>query len=102
MALAYIEELEQRERSGGRIARVCASLRKLDNACRKAGIFLPDTPALLPNKNQGGPARWLSLETKAHPLHRRGSPGDHRVYRPTGFYCSQAAHTDVGEWAAHH
>src|SRR4030065_257959 len=42
MALAYIDELEQRERSGGRIARVCASLRKLDTACRQAGIFPPD------------------------------------------------------------
>ncbi|MFZ2096682.1 MAG: hypothetical protein WAV05_08600, partial [Anaerolineales bacterium] len=35
MACAYIEELGDRERSGGRIARVCASLRKLDVACRK-------------------------------------------------------------------
>ncbi len=35
MALAYIEELEERERSGGRIARVCASIRKLDIACHK-------------------------------------------------------------------
>src|SRR4030067_1455001 len=36
MALAYIKELEQRERSGGRIARVGASLRKLDTASRQA------------------------------------------------------------------
>src|SRR4030065_2699229 len=29
MAVTYIENLDDRERSGGRIARVCASLRKL-------------------------------------------------------------------------
>jgi integrase len=60
MALAYIEELEQRERSGGRIARVCASLRKLDVACHKAGIFPPDAPPLLPYKTQGGPGGFHS------------------------------------------
>jgi len=60
MALAYIEELEERERSGGRIARVCASLRKLDVACRKAGIFPPDAPSLLPYKDQGGPGGFHS------------------------------------------
>lgn len=60
MALAYIEELKQRERSGGRIARVCASLRKLDTACRKAGIFPSDSPPLLPYKDQGGPGGFHS------------------------------------------
>jgi integrase len=60
MALAYIAELERRERSGGRIARVCASLRKLDTACRKAGIFPADAPPLLPYKNQGGPGGFHS------------------------------------------
>ncbi|HEX9091992.1 MAG TPA: tyrosine-type recombinase/integrase [Anaerolineales bacterium] len=60
MAHAYIEELEQRDRSGGRIARVCASIRKLDIACRKAGIFPPDTPLLLPHKDQGGPGGFHS------------------------------------------
>jgi integrase len=55
MALAYIEELGDRGRSGGRIARVCASLRKLDIACCKAGIFPLDAPPLLPHKDQGGP-----------------------------------------------
>lgn len=60
MALAYIEELKQRERSGGRIARVCASLRKLDIACRKAGILPPDAPPLLPYKSQGGPTGFHS------------------------------------------
>ena len=60
MALAYIEELEKRERSGGRIARVCASIRKLDAASRKAGIFPPDAPLLLPYKNQGGPGGFHS------------------------------------------
>lgn len=60
MALAYIEELEDRERSGGRIARVCASLRKLDIAGRKAGFFPPDAPPLLPYKDQGGPGAFHS------------------------------------------
>ncbi len=39
MALAYIDELEERDRSGGHIGRVCASIRKLDTACRAAGVF---------------------------------------------------------------
>jgi integrase len=60
MAQAYIQELEQRERSGGRIARVCASIRKLDTACRQAGIFPADAPALLPYKEQGGPGGYHS------------------------------------------
>jgi len=60
MALAYIDELEERERSGGRIGRVCASLRKLDVACRKAGIFPSDAPLLLPYKDQGGPGGYHS------------------------------------------
>lgn len=65
MALAYIKELERRERSGGRIGRVCASLRKLDYACRKAGIFPPDGPTLLPYKGQGGLGGFHS---KAKPI----------------------------------
>ena len=60
MALAYIQELEDRERSGGRIARVCASIRKLDIACRQAGIFPVDAPALLPYKDHGGPGGFHS------------------------------------------
>ena len=60
MALAYIQELEDRDRSGGRIARVCASIRKLDIACRQAGIFPPESPALLPYKEQGGPGGYHS------------------------------------------
>jgi integrase len=60
MALAYVDELGDRERSGGRIARVCASLRKLDIACRKAGIFPPGVPPLLPHKDQGGPGGFHS------------------------------------------
>jgi integrase len=65
MALAYIDELVDRERSGGRIARVCASLRKLDIACRKADIFPPDAPPLLPHKDQGGPG---GLHSKPRPI----------------------------------
>jgi integrase len=60
MALAYIEELGDRARAGGRIARVCSSLRKLDTACRKAGIFPPDAPSLLPHKDEGGPGGFHS------------------------------------------
>ena len=48
MALAYIAELEGRGCSGGRIGRVCASLRKLDVACRKAGSFPQDAPCRQP------------------------------------------------------
>jgi integrase len=60
MALAYIRVLEQQERSGGRIGRVCASIRKLDVACHKAGIFTMDAPPLLPYKDQGGPGSFHS------------------------------------------
>jgi integrase len=60
MAIVYIEELGDRDRSGGRIARVCASLRKLDTACRKAGIIPPNAPPLLPHKDQGGPGGFHS------------------------------------------
>lgn len=60
MAVAYIDELGDRERSGGRIARVCASLRKLDTACRKAGIFPPEVPPLLPRKDESGPGGFHS------------------------------------------
>jgi integrase len=60
MALAYIRVLEQQERSGGRIGRVCASIRKLDIACRKAGIITADALPLLPYKDQGGPGSFHS------------------------------------------
>jgi integrase len=66
MARSYIEELEQRDRSGGRIARVCASIRKLDVACRKAGIFPPGAPPLLPYKDQGGPGGFHSIPKPVH------------------------------------
>jgi site-specific recombinase XerD len=65
MARAYIEELGERERSGGRIARVCASIRKLDIACRKAGIFPSDAPPLLPYKDHGGSG---SFHSKPKPI----------------------------------
>lgn len=60
MALAYITELEQRERSSGRIGRGCASIRKLDTAYRKAGIIPKDVLMLLPYKDQGGPGGFHS------------------------------------------
>jgi integrase len=55
MATALIAAQEQAGNSGGYIGRVMASLRKLDTACRQAGIFHPDAPPLLPYQDQGGP-----------------------------------------------
>lgn len=54
MAQAYVAELVRRERSGGTLGRVCATLRKLDAACRIKGIFSQNAPALLPYKSEGG------------------------------------------------
>ncbi len=54
MAQAYINELVRRECSGGRIGRVCASIRKLDTACRATSIFPLDAPALLPYQAETG------------------------------------------------
>ncbi|MCX6055383.1 MAG: tyrosine-type recombinase/integrase [Chloroflexi bacterium] len=54
MAQALIEELIRRERSGGRIGRVMASLRKLDRACRITGKFHKNAHPLLPYKKKGG------------------------------------------------
>lgn len=54
MAQAYIDELVRRERTGGWIWRVCATLRKLDTACRQTGVFPFDAPALLPHQDEGG------------------------------------------------
>jgi len=60
MALAYIADLEERGLSGGSIGRACASLRKLDAACRQSGVFAPSMPALLPHQEQGGPGGYHS------------------------------------------
>lgn len=88
MALAYVGELGDRERSGGRIARICASLRKLDTACRKAGIFPPDSPPLLPHRNEGGPGGFHSkpkpipyTEDEAHAIIDQIAPQDPLVAR---------------------
>lgn len=48
MAQTFIADHTRRENSGGYIGRVIASIRKLDEACRKAGIFPADLPPLLP------------------------------------------------------
>jgi integrase len=48
MAERFVQTLIERGDSGGRIARVSASLRKLDVACRQAGVFAQDAPDLLP------------------------------------------------------
>jgi integrase len=53
MAQEYIHELVRLERSGGRIGRVTASLRKLDRACRITRIFAEDAPMLLPYQGKG-------------------------------------------------
>lgn len=52
MAQAFIADHTRRENSGGYIGRVIASIRKLDEACRKAGIFPADCPPLLPYKGE--------------------------------------------------
>jgi len=54
MAQAYVAELVRRDVSGGRIGRVTATLRKLDVACRRAGVFAADAPQLLPLAGKGG------------------------------------------------
>jgi integrase len=53
MAKAFIADHLHRENSGGYIGRVIASIRKLDAACRKAGIFTPDCAPLLPSDGEG-------------------------------------------------
>lgn len=60
MALAYIDALVARDLSGGHIGRVSSTIRKLDYACRKQGIFPLDAPALLPYQDQGGPGGFHS------------------------------------------
>jgi integrase len=60
MAQAYIDELVRCGRSGGWIGRVCATLRKLDAACRQTGVFPIDAPALLPYQDEGGPGGFHS------------------------------------------
>jgi len=53
MASAMVEELVQRDDSGGRIGRMAASLRKLDAACRHIGAIEKDDQALLPLAPRG-------------------------------------------------
>jgi len=53
MASVMIEELVQRDDSGGRIGRMAASLRKLDVACRHIGAVEREAPALLPHAPRG-------------------------------------------------
>jgi len=48
MAQRFVQTLVERGDSGGRIARVSSSLRKLDVACRHTGVFAQDAPDLLP------------------------------------------------------
>jgi integrase len=86
MAFQYIDELEERGRSGGRIGRVCASLRKLDMACRVSGIFSPQAPLLLPYKDRGGPGGYHSIprpipytQTQAQEIINRVASQDARI-----------------------
>ncbi|OFV85152.1 MAG: hypothetical protein A2W26_13070 [Acidobacteria bacterium RBG_16_64_8] len=53
MASAMIEELVERDDSGGRIGRMSASLRKLDAACRHIGVMEREAPELLPHALRG-------------------------------------------------
>ena len=54
IAQAYLAELVRRDVSGGRIGRVAATLRKLDAACRRTGVFAEDAPQLLPLAEKEG------------------------------------------------
>ena len=60
MAVAYIEALAERDISGGNIGRHCATIRKLDAACKEDGTFPRDAPPLLPLKAEGGPGGFHS------------------------------------------
>ena len=60
MARSFLESLVERGDSGGRLARVSASLRKLDVACRRAGVFAQDAPELLPYAGEQGTATFHS------------------------------------------
>lgn len=71
MAQAFITELVRKERSGGRIGRVAASIRKLDRACRVVGIFPKDAPALLPYKGEGSVKGFHSQPRPWHTLMSR-------------------------------
>ena len=64
MARSFVQTLIERGDSGGRIARVAASLRKLDVACRRAGVFAQDAPDLLPHAAAPGAPGFHS---KPHP-----------------------------------
>ena len=55
MAQRFVQTLVERGDSGGRIARVSSSLRKLDVACRHTGVFAQDAPDLLPYAAAPGP-----------------------------------------------
>jgi len=63
MAQEMIEDMVRREVSGGRIGRVSASLRKLDAACRRIGVFAKDAPELLPRTGRG-----MSFHSDARPI----------------------------------
>jgi integrase len=65
MAHAFVDALIERGDSGGRIARVSASLRKLDAACRQAAIFSKDAPELLPYAGEVG---TTSFHSKPRPV----------------------------------
>jgi integrase len=110
MAQAYIDELVRRERSGCWIGRVCATLRKLDTACRKAGIFPPDAPPLLPYRAEGGPGGFHSqprpvayTEAQAHAIIAAIAPFDPVVARLltlmwlTGLRVREACYLKAGD-----
>jgi integrase len=65
MARAFVDDLVERGDSGGRLARVSASLRKLDAACRRAAVFPKDAPELLPYAGDGG---TTSFHSKPRPV----------------------------------
>ena len=109
MAQAFIDELVRRERSGGWIGRVCSTLRKLDIACRTAGIFPQDALPLLPFKEQGGPGGFHSeprpiayTDEQAHAIIAFITPSNPVVARlltlmwVTGLRVSEATYLKAG------
>ena len=63
MAHAFIQDLADRDRSPSYLTRKRASLRKLDRACRTAGVFPHDRAELLPLEPPPTPAEPRARQT---------------------------------------
>lgn len=53
MAQSYLADFDARGRTEGRVTCARTRLRKLDQACRKTGVFAKDAPALVPLGSRG-------------------------------------------------